>query len=168
MRFLPVLLVALLFHACRSGQPVSDNRYPANIGDISADPKQDDPSFTVCRENYIPQYYSIQSGFEGEKPALEAFFRANFVKNNKHKGEDGYITIRFIVNCQGNTGRFRMQEMDPDLHPKQFPKALSGQLSALVKSLQGWKPGQHNGMALDYYQYLTFKIKDGNIVEILP
>jgi len=168
MRLFLIILIVLLFDACRSGQPVSDNRYPANVGDISANPKLDDPSFTVCRENYIPQYYSIESRFEGEKPAIEAFFQKNFIKNKKHKAENGYITIRFVVNCQGKTGRFRMQEMSLDLTPKQFSPALSEQLLQLVKMLQGWKPGQQKGLALDYYQYLTFKIQDGNIIEILP
>lgn len=168
MRLLPFLAIALLFNACRSGQSVQDKRYPAHVGDISPDPKQDDPAFTVCRENYVPQYYSLESGYEGEKPAIEAYFRKNFVHNNKHKAVDGYITIRFVVNCQGKTGRFRLQEVGPDLVAKQFPAELSSQLLRLVKSLQGWKPGMNNGVALDYYKYLTFKIKDGNIAEILP
>ena len=168
MRLLPLIALAVFFNACRSGQPAPGHPYPAHIGDISADPKQDDPAFSVCRENYIPQYYSLESGYEGEKPAIEAYFRKNFVYNHKHKAVDGYITIRFVVNCQGKTGRFRVQEIGPDLVAKQFPAELSSQLLRLVKSLQGWKPGMNKGVALDYYQYLTFKIKDGNIVEILP
>jgi hypothetical protein len=168
MRLILAAVVVLLFNACRSGQPQSSNQYPNNVGDIEADPKLDDPSFTVCRDNRIPQYYSIESGFEGEKPAIVAFFQKNFVKNKKHREDDGYITIRFVVNCMGQTGRFRMQEMSPDLTPKQFSPALSEQLLQLVKALQGWKPGQRNGVAIDYYQYLTFKIKDGEIIEILP
>lgn len=169
MRFKHLILAALLFvTACRSGNFPNDAGYPAHVGDITPDSTQDDPGFTVCRETYIPQYYSIETGFEGEKPAIERHFRANFAKNKRWKGESGFITIRFVVNCRGQTGRFRMQEMGTDMKPKQFPRDLSGQLLELTRSLKGWRPGQSQIKALDYYQYLTFKIADGDIAEILP
>lgn len=164
----PVFALILLLASCRTGRNPDDSGYPANVGDITPDPQLDDPGFSVCREHYIPQYYSVETGFEGEKPAMERHFRDKFVKNKQWKGENGYITIRFVVNCRGQSGRFRVLEMGKDLKPKQFPRALSGQLLELTKSLTGWQPGQSKIKALDYYQYLTFQIVDGDIAGILP
>lgn len=166
-----MLLVLALFSGCGPSKNISQasSPYPKNVGDIAPDTALDDPNFGVCREQYITQYYSsTTSGFRGEKPALEAFFRGKFTKNAKHRGENGYITIRFVVNCRGQTGRFRVQEMGADYRPKKFPSALTAHLLAITKQLDGWLPAQRNGFSLDYYQYLTFVITDGGIAQILP
>jgi len=161
--------LSLLIGACHTSQSAyKPSGYPPNVGDILPDRALDDLGFTVCREKYITQYYSISSGFTGEKPALEAYFRSKFIPNKKNTGENGYITIRFVVNCQGKTGRFRMQEIGPDYRPKKFPSALSSHLLELTKNLQGWLPGQQRGIQLDYYQYLTFTIVNGELTQITP
>ena len=169
MRFLLlVFLSSVFFFACQTHRELPAGDYPNNVGDIAPDATLDDTLFKVCRENYIPQYYSLKSGFTGEKPAIEAYFREKFVKNRKHSRENGYITVRFVVNCRGESGRFRVQEADLNLQPKQFPPDLSAQLLRLTKGLNGWQPGENQGLQIDYYQYLTFKIAGGDIVAILP
>ena len=167
--FIYLSLLPLLIAACRSGQNTSKtSNYPAHVGDIAPDSTLDDPHFSACRENYIPQYYAANGGFRGEKPAIEAFFKERFIKNKKYSRESGYITIRFVVNCRGQTGRFRVQEMGTDYRPKKFPPALTAHLLELAKQLDGWLPGQRNGLGLDYYQYLTFTIVHGELTQILP
>ncbi len=164
-----LLAISLLVVACHAGQSVTKpSGYPDHVGDIAPDPALDDPSFKACRENYIPQYYSTNSDFKGEKPALEAYFREKFIKNKAHARESGYITIRFVVNCRGQTGRFRVQEIGLDYLPKKFPSALTNRLLELTKQLDGWQPGQRNGLQLDCYQYLTFTINNGDISQIMP
>lgn len=164
-----LLSLALLMVACHASQSTSKPPiYPAHVGDIAADPSLDDPSFVVCQENHTPQYYSIKSEFKGEKPALEAYFREKFIKNKAHARESGYITIRFVVNCRGQTGRFRVQEIGLDYLPKKFPSALTSRLLELTKQLDGWLPGQYNSLQVDYYQYLTFTINKGDISQIMP
>lgn len=164
-----LLAISLLVAACHAGQGVTkSSAYPNHVGDIAPDPALDDPNFRACRENYTPQYYSIKSGYQGEKPALEAYFREKFIKNKAHARESGYITIRFVVNCRGQTGRFRVQEIGLDYQPKKFPTALTNRLLELTKQLNGWQPGQYNSLQVDYYQYLTFTITNGDISQIMP
>ncbi len=167
--YIYLLSLALLMSACHAAQSISKpSAYPAHVGDIAPDPALDDPSFVVCRENHTPQYYSVKSGYQGEKPALEAYFREKFIKNKAHASESGYITIRFVVNCRGQTGRFRVQEIGLDYLPKKFPSALTSRLLELTKQLDGWLPGQYNSLQVDYYQYLTFTIANGDISQIMP
>ncbi|MBL7810458.1 MAG: hypothetical protein JNN28_21720 [Saprospiraceae bacterium] len=168
MRIIPLILLFIAFfspyHTLLSAQSI----YPDHVGDITPDPAVDDPAFRTCRANGIPQYYSIESGFEGEKPALLRYFAQNYQKKPDWSGENGYITVRFVVNCNGQTGRFRVLEMDMDYRPKTFPKAMSAHLLQLCQSLNGWKGGQSEGIPYDYYQYLTFTIQSGDIVRIMP
>ena len=82
--------------------------------------------------------------------------------------ESGLIRIRFIVNCKGETGRFRVLAMNPDYQEKAFDESITSQLLTITKGLNGWKPKEFRGTVYDYYQYLIFKIQDGKIVKILP
>jgi len=78
------------------------------------------------------------------------------------------IRIRFIVNCAGDTGRFRILGMDKDYKQKEFSPSITDQILSITKSLTGWKTKTSNGETYDYYQYLIFKIDKGQIKEILP
>lgn len=173
MRIPWTIIIALafaLFSACKSPKKLEPpgSNYPNNVGDIKPDPTLDDSTFRACRESNIPQYYSIDSGFEGEKPAIKRYFEQNFKKNKAWAKENGYITVRFVVNCNGQTGRFRVLEMSPVYQPKKFPPALSNQLLQLTKQMPGWLPGKSENIPYDYYQYLTFTITKGEITQITP
>jgi hypothetical protein len=97
---------------------------PGDVGDIAFDPAQDDPAFELCNERSVKQYYvrgsyDTPAGYRGEKKALVAEFTARY-RFPVVEEENGYLTIRFVVNCRGKTGRFRVQEMDFDYQPKSF------------------------------------------------
>jgi hypothetical protein len=143
--------------------------YPAVIGDIEYDPALDDPGFKVCNVGQMFQYYGFGKGlqFRGEKIKIEEYFRSKY-KGAEFKGESGYVIIRFIVNCEGSSGRFRVQEMGFDYQQKTFPKKLTTQLLMLTQNLDGWLVGMYENQAFDYYQHLIFKIEDGKLTEILP
>lgn len=176
MRFVKsiVLFLALasLGQGCRS---VLDRKEPAqtpflrHVGDTAFDPKLDDPNFKVCSPERAQQYYAFDGmHYEGEKPKIEAHFRNRF-KNKPKKGESGWLTIRFVVNCEGRTGWFRVKGVDRTYQPKKFDTAIEQQLLTLTKELNGWIVGKNEaGQAFDYYQYLTFKLEDGRLLEILP
>jgi hypothetical protein len=84
-------------------------------------------------------------------------------------GEDGLIRIRFIVNCQGQAGQYEVLELDNDYRPKTFDSSISGQLLAITRQLQDWKAGKlENGIPIDTYRILTFRIDDGQVIDIFP
>lgn len=148
-----------------------ENTY-RDVGDIPFDPSLDDATFQICDEENIKQYYVRYSsdeapGFIGEKKAMDRMILNAYSYPNVDT-QDGYITIRFIVNCKGQTDRFRIEEMSVDYQPFDFDPKLSDQLLNIVKQLEGWVPRKTKGKPLDYYQYLTFKIRDGQILKILP
>lgn len=170
MNFYIVILFALSWVIC-NGQNTrpSQSHYAGNVGDIAFDKKMDDANFRVCNENKALQYYNLPNGFpfEGEKVRLIEIFEGAF-RNKRFENKSGYITIRFIVNCEGSTGRFRIQEMDSKYQPTTFDKNLVNQLLQTTRSLRGWQTANNGIENVDYYQYLTFKIAKGELTEILP
>jgi hypothetical protein len=173
MRIPCTIIIALalaIFSACNPPKKIeaSNFDYPKQVGDIKPDPMLDDTTFHACREANIPQYYSVNGSFEGEKPAIERYFQQHFRKQKAWEKENGYLSIRFVVNCKGETGRFRIQEMGMDYQAKKFPETLSQHLLTLCKQMDGWQPGRSETFVYDYYQYLTFTIAKGEILRITP
>ena len=82
--------------------------------------------------------------------------------------ETGYITIRFLVNCEGKTGLFRIQQINGDYKETTFDNKLVTTIFNFVKNLNGWIIEENKGTKVDYYQYLSFKIENGIVKEILP
>lgn len=167
-KHLLLFLIPILF-SCQSEKALS--KYPANIGDIEFDAKTDNPNFELCLPQLMFQYFSYGNeleNFKGEKSALDKIFFDQY-KNQNIKNQSGLIRIRFVVNCKGETDRFRLLEMDQDYNPFKFDKKITEQLLSITKKIEGWNPKTIKGQTVfDYYQYLIFKIEDGNLIEILP
>ena len=166
MKLKTLLLFSILLVGC------SEYDYFKNVGDLPFDESLDDKNFEICNKKNIKQYYVRSStdspaNYEGEKRALEKTILSqyNFAKT---ASENGYLTIRFLINCKGETGRFRIEEMNFEYQPIQFDQKISEQLLKIVKNLDGWIPRQNGETTFDFYQYLTFKIQDGQIIKILP
>lgn len=163
-------LILLFFFISASCQTKKEkNIYPRMIGDIIENTKLDDVNFKLCHdEKFAIQYYALN-----EKPYLDE--KGNLLKlfQNKYdvskvKKESGLIRIRFLVNCKGETGRFRIISSDYNYKEKTFDSNITNQLLNITKNLKGWQIFERNDNARDYYFYLIFKIDNGVIKEILP
>ena len=164
-----LIVIFLLMSICSCSQTTSQKpTYPQQVGDSKFDQNIDDPAFRVCNQDTVLQYYNFGKGlqYKGEKIEIEEHF--NQLKITKLSTESGFITIRFIVNCEGKTGRYRVQEMDKTYAEKKFSKEFTARYLKLTMQLSGWEVGELEGKVYDYYQYLTFKIEDGQLKEIMP
>jgi hypothetical protein len=167
-------LLFLSFTAFCQEQKYNISHYPRSIGNIEFDSNLDKKDFQLCRPNYDAQYYywTKDANYEGDKILIENEFKEKYISDNVNK-QSGLIRIRFIVNCKGETDRFRVIGMDENYQEKAFDKSITDQLLQISKSLKGWMPKNFTSktnevFSYDYYQYLIFKIKDGQITEILP
>ncbi len=104
--------------------------------------------------------------YRGEKRAIIHFFEDHYVP--VQTTDTGLIRIRFVVNCQGKTDRFRWMGMDRNYDAMKFDERTVDQLISIAKRSDGWFSFERNGISQDYYQYLIFKIEKGHIEEILP
>lgn len=167
MKIIPsaLLFSSLFLISCRQ-IPAQETRW---IDDIVPDSMLDNPDFKICNTNeQIIQYFNDGNGiqYQGGKPIIDSLFFNIFhsVKVN----QSGFIRIRFVVNCFGETGRFRLLGSDLNYQPYQFTPEITEQLTQITKSMDGWQPKTWKGMKVDYYQYLIFKIENGKLTHILP
>tara|TARA_R110002020_G_scaffold133140_4_gene297162 strand:- start:153 stop:665 length:513 start_codon:yes stop_codon:yes gene_type:complete len=166
-----VLFVSLLFlNACNSEKEAGTQAdYLRWVGDIPYEPDFDNVDFELCHgESNVMQYFNFTQGlqYEGEKIAIVKEFLRKY-KPVETK-DSGLIRVRFIVNCKGETDRFRLLAMDDNYVEKKFDPEITSQLMRITKQLNGWKVLPNSAEAQDYYQYLIFKIEEGNILDILP
>jgi len=127
-------------------------------------------NFEACNGGVKNQYYYDEIGTSNSRNREEML--SYFLKHFQYpfdSNQNGYIRIRFMVNCKGKIGRFSLQEMDRDYKEKRFPPEITQQLFDLVYQLDGWIPMElWLDEPVDYYKHLGFKINNGQIEEILP
>lgn len=159
--------LVFLLTACSTGDHSA--KYLRWVGDAEFNPALDAHDFVLCNgEEWVKQYFHSNQGllYEGEKKALQDQIMQAYVPIKTD--QSGWIRIRFIVNCNGETGRFRVISSDQHYQEQVFDKRITDQLLRITKSLDGWMVFSENEKPQDYYQYLIFKIERGNLIELLP
>ncbi len=170
MRTTCICFLLLIGLGCQSQKESNSNPgYPRWIGDITFDPELDKADFEICGgEENVKQYFNFTQGlqYDGEKRAILNFFQANY--SPIESDNSGLVRIRFLVNCKGETDRFRIISMNDNYEETAFDADITDQLLNLIRQLNGWKIMPTSEEPEDYYQYLIFKIQDGKLIEILP
>jgi hypothetical protein len=150
-------------------QPIPGNdKNQFEVGHITFDAVLDDTSFHICDSTNLFQYYNTDSYYKSNKDKIAQYFLQRFTPISNTPHQNGYITVKFIINCNGVTGRYRVFEMDSSYQSFTFDKRISEQLLNLTKALKGWKPAYYKGKVYDSYQYITFRFRDGKIISISP
>ena len=165
------LLGLLILISCNSQNNTKESskkkEYSNVVGDIKFDARIDS-NFIRC-DSFSNQYYGKAGGlsYKGEFFALkEELFNA--YNSIGIQGQTGLFTIRFIVNCKGDTGMFRTYSTDLELNEFNFDHRITTQLLNATKALNKWEVTIYEGQRYDYYQYLTFKIIDSELKDIAP
>jgi len=124
--------------------------------------------FQTC-DKYIYDYYNGEQKLH-YKGGKKAIWKAVNQRLNKKKllKESGYLTFRFVINCQGGMGRFTTEQADLDFQPKEFSYITVNHFYKIAKEVDEWIPTNIEGEDVDAYFYLTFKLKDGELIELLP
>lgn len=153
---------------CSPASNTSKEKYFGDVGYIKFNPQIDSASYKPCRNDIVPIY---QNGniYKGEKIALISEFAQIFDTTYLSSKNDGYITLRFVVNCNKEVGMIRTEAFSFDYEAQNIEEELLLKLKKALVSLKNWpKIEDGNGNAFDYYLYLTLKISNGKIETILP
>jgi len=156
--------VGLIIILVSCGQ--ESKKYVHDIGHIDPETALGDKDFKTCKDE-IYEYYNSEpdGGYKYGKKALRDTVLRKYSSNGN---ESGYLTFRFVVNCQGKAGRYITISNNLEMIPKQFDKELVSQLFAITQDLNEWRPVILENESRDYYMYITYKMLDGKIIEILP
>ena len=131
-------------------------------------------NFEVCDSTYIVDYYNYAKGdsvfrrteYATKKNGLRKEVLSKY--ENKGYSDSGYLNFRFIVNCKGEPGAYVIHENDLDLNPKKFKAELVEQLLSITVGLNKWNPNFMRGKERDSYMYISYRIENGDITEIIP
>ncbi len=174
LRFLAIffLVATLMLSACKTekggnNHEESLDKYTHDVGYIDPSTARLNNGFEVCDEDRIYQYYNPQeASYSKGKNGIRKFIQENYI--NEGYTDSGYLTIRFVINCKGKTGRFVIHENDLDLNPTKLDSKLVEHIFNITSQLKDWNPNIIHGSPADSYMFLTYRIENGEIVEILP
>lgn len=169
-----LIAISFLFSiisSCQSEKKVEEKQeYLRWVGDIEQNDKIDKLDFKVCNgDDKILQYFNLGEGplYSGEKSTILKTFKSKY-KPSVDNSQNGLIRIRFIINCEGKAGRFRVLQSDYDYQEIEFDKRIVSQLVDITKGIENWQICYRSDIPVDYYMYFIFKITDGQLTEILP
>ena len=90
-------------------------------------------------------------------------------KNMIYKGS-GYVTFRFKIDCSGNKmNKTQVIQTDDKYKSNHFDKEFVSDLYKFLNTLSAWKiPKDSSGKSYPYNAFITYKIIDGKVVNIIP
>ncbi len=146
---------------------VEEEKFSHNVEYIDPSKALFNDGFQVCDESRIAQYYNPERATYSEgKNGLRKFILGNY-KNKEYK-DSGYLNIRFIINCKGEAGRYIIHQNNLDLEPTELDEDMVSQLFQLTRQLKKWNPNYIRDQYRDSYMYISYRIENGEITEIIP
>ena len=166
-----ISFLTFILLSCQTAKKTGEKKeYLRYVGDIEQNNKIDNHNFKVCNsDEKILQYFNLGEGpkYIGEKSTILNTFISKYIPL-KENSQKGLIRIRFVVNCKGKAGRFRVLQSDNEYNEIEFDEKIVNQLLGITKEIENWEILNRNDVPVDYYLYLIFKINDGKLTEILP
>jgi len=126
--------------------------------------------FSSPPDSVFVYYYNIRAKYPESSETLRAQASEYLTKVGLHFKGNGYITFRFFIDSTGKILR-RVEVLQTDEFYKEysFEDGLIWILFDFLNTLHEWKPAKApKGYPPFYINLLTFKIHEGNIVNIIP
>ena len=145
---------------------VDEEKFPHNVEYINPKAALFSEGFETCSPR-IAQYYNPERAtYSKGKNGLRKFVLSNY-KNQGYK-DSGYLNFRFVINCKGKVGRYVIHQNNLNLEPTELNPLMVEQLFEITRKLDKWNPNIIRGETRDSYMYISYRIENGEIVEILP
>jgi len=128
---------------------------------------QDNQRFNLCGLGLTKPYYYTGLKYSGEIFRIEKEIKANY--ESVSYNNNGIAKVRFKVDCKGKIGDLKYEEFDMNYNKVQLNDSIELQIMNGVSKLNKWIPGKDdNGNPVNSHSFLSFRIIDGEIIEILP
>jgi len=162
--FIPMLLFVQCTHS-----EVSDSKrfyFGHDIGDIAFNPETDNVNFRICDSTNIVTRRNGLS-YPGGSTILLSECKRQLEDKASNASFTGYIVVRFIVNCEDKTDRFRIATINHDFIDQECPSDLKKEILKIVKNLGPWRRRSKKDSNLDFSKFINFHIENGKIISIL-
>lgn len=132
---------------------------------ISCNQKKEE--FSLCGLGITKPYSYTGLQYKGEIYKIEKEIRDKFqVVQTKNSG---IAKIRFKVNCHGQIGDLHYESYDENYVKIELNDTIKLQLIEGVSGLRDWIAGTDDkGEKINSHSFLSFRIENGKIKEILP
>ena len=168
------ILYSYAYYAFNQKYTPEQNVYTKRVAYIDLKKAMLVKNFKICDSTYIIDYYnyapsdsiSRTTSYYNGKNGLRNHVLSKY--ENRNYTDSGYLNFRFIVNCEGQSGAYVIHENDLDLNPSKFNPQLVNQLFEITTSLKKWQPNFLRGATRDSYMYISYRIENGEITEIIP
>lgn len=138
------------------------------IGWIPFDTSLDNSNFKVCDELNIEEYYQVNPSYGEGMPSIRKYISAHQQSLEALCEKDGYVIVRFVINCQGQTDRYRTKFMSLNYTDENTVNTeLQKKIIQLMRNMGNWNPGKYDGKTYDCYQHLKFLFKNSQLVDVL-
>lgn len=143
----------------------AQNRVSPPISSINSE--SSDTTACKSRNTY---YYSLNAKYPKSSYTLMKDANAFLVSSQNNDTETGYITFRFRITCNGEVQKdFQILQTNERYEKTQFSPSLVANLQQYLITLHNWKVAKgKNGSSFSYFSYLTFKIDNGKVVNVIP
>ncbi len=118
----------------------------------------------------LPHFYSVDGKYPTGSATVLKEVKAFIARQKVDPAGTGYITYRFIIDTTGHMGnKVKVMQTNDEYKAQSFDKSLIETLGAFIQTLDKWKIGRYrSGEALEYIAFMTFKMKNGKVINIIP
>ena len=128
---------------------------------------QNKESFALCGMGIAKPYYYTGLKYKGEIYQIEKEVSKHYIPISTNN--TGIAKIRFKVNCKGELEEIAYEEYNLNYQKVNLNDSLEVQIRSIVTGLNDWIPGMdEDGQTVNSHSFLSFRILDGQIQEILP
>lgn len=121
-------------------------------------------------KNYEVYYYQAGGKYPRSSTTVLNEVKQFLLKSNNNYTNSGYITFRFLIGCDGYPmPKTEVLQTDEAYNKFHFDKGLVAELFSFLKTMGKWNVAKtKNGDQFAFKSFITFKIKDGKVVNIIP
>lgn len=167
-----LLIVGILFGIAQfkisKAYDVENKPYKNYIGYIDQENALLNNEYQLCNNGELYHTYNGAGlkAYAGTKKKFRDKITAKF-NSNKYT-DSGYLNFRFLVNCEGKAGWFEIIQMNLDLEEYPLNENMVTQLLELTAEPNNWNIISYKNLARNYYMYVSYRIENGKITEIIP
>ncbi len=167
-----IVVVILITLSCctekKSSTKVKDKlpSFDHDLSYIPYDTQQDNPTYIICDStNFHSGRNRVQYIGGNKKLKEDITLRYNF--RSQYESFNGYIVVLFLVNCNGQRGRFRTQSLNLDFTPSKSPDDLENYVKGIIKTLDNWKWSTYHENGMEYSKFVNLKFRNGQIEYVI-
>ena len=128
-------------------------------------------TFQPCNNCFARMWYDMVLDYD-EQYTLNQLVQT-YYRPVSRPGQSGLIRVRFVINCKGERGLFDVAGFGDDYCPKTFDPQITDQLVRICREhvsaeLSIYATDLPYSQPLDSAMSLTFRLKDGQLTDILP